>query len=373
MKFPTKDELTQELVTYIAGEGKVITDLSNQWFIKFLILALRESLFAIIIVIQSVYEQITTLGAKGEILDQRGSESGVDRKQPLKAVHSVTIWKSAPVYEDTPVPDLFLLTTTPNGSSPPIMFRVLEGQNKRIVAGQSSVENVLIECEQEGEVGNVLPNSINLIAQAGFDYVTDSKIVSYGTDLEDEEVYRGRILDRKRRPGRGGAEDDYKFWAETVQGVVSARVIPLRRGNGTIDIIITGVNGIPDQEVIKRCQAFVDKKAAAGMNEGGILVIGPKPVTINVTLSHTVWTFGFDLNSGSPYVIDNLKNYIEKTSNKDRIIRLLDLITTAKQTFEPTDSKKKNPILLDFVMEHPLENRVLAEDEMAIVGEISLK
>ncbi|MCR8979468.1 baseplate J/gp47 family protein [Brevibacillus laterosporus] len=373
MKFPSKDELTQVLVTYIAGEGKVITDLSNQWFTKFLILALRESLFAIVIVIQSVYEQITTLGAKGEILDQRGYESGVDRKQASKAIHSVTILKSAPVYEDTPVPDNFLVTTTTNGNNPPIMFRVKAGQNKKIITGQSSVENVLVECELEGEIGNVPPNSINLIAQAGFDYVTDSKVYSYGTDLEDEEIYRGRILERKRRPGRGGAEDDYKFWAESVQGVVSARVIPLRRGNGTIDIIITGVNGIPDQEVIKRCQVFVDKKAAAGMNDSGILVIGPKPVTIDIGLSQTVWTFGFDLNSGSPYVIENLKKYIEKTSNKDRIIRFLDIITTAKQTFELTDSQKQNPILLDFVMEHPLENRVLAEDEMAVVGEIIVK
>ncbi|MDO0944028.1 baseplate J family protein, partial [Brevibacillus laterosporus] len=145
MKFPSKDEFTQKLVEFFVGEGKVLSDLPNQWFTKFLILALRESLFAIIIVIQAVYEQITTLGAKGEILDQRGYELGVDRKQPLKAVHSVTIWKSAPVYEDTPVPDHFLITTTPNGNNPPVMFRVKAGQKKKIIAGQSSVENVLVE------------------------------------------------------------------------------------------------------------------------------------------------------------------------------------------------------------------------------------
>ncbi|AYK08846.1 baseplate J/gp47 family protein [Brevibacillus laterosporus] len=373
MKFPSKDEFTQKLVEFFVGEGKVLSDLPNQWFTKFLILALRESLFAIIIVIQAVYEQITTLGAKGEILDQRGYESGVDRKQASKAIHSVTIWKSAPVYEDTPVPDHFLVTTTPNGSNPPIMFRVVEGQNKSIVAGQSSVENVLIECEEEGEGGNVPPNSINLIAQAGFDYVTDSKIVSYGTDLEDEEIYRGRILERRRRPGRGGAEGDYKFWAESVQGVVSARVIPLHRGNGTIDISIAGVNGIPDQEVIQRCQQYIEKKAPAGMKDGGVLVISPTPITIDITISNTVWTLGYDLELGAPHVINNLRHYIEKISNRDRIIRFLDIITIAKQTFDPEDSQKQNPILLDFVMEHPLENRALAEDEMAVVGEIIVK
>ncbi|WP_019123647.1 baseplate J/gp47 family protein, partial [Brevibacillus massiliensis] len=292
VNWPTKDELTQILVENLVGPGKTINDLSNQWVVKHLVLGLREAIYLLVVLLKFVYDQLTAVTAVDEKLDEIGEEYDVKRKLSTKSVHSVTLGKSSPVPTDWAVPDNFLVTTTPIGSELPVQFRVKPGQGKKIPAGGTTVSGVLVECTEDGEIGNVPPGAINLVAQAGFDFVSDSIVVQAGTDKEDNEAYRQRILDRKRNPGKGGTADDYKAWAESVTGVVSALVIPLNRGNGTVDIVIAGVNGIPDQALIDECQAFIDTKTPAGLADGGVRVLGPTPVTVNVTLQNTVWVPG---------------------------------------------------------------------------------
>lgn len=372
INWPTKDELTQKFVEFLVGPNKTINDLQNQWLAKHLILALREAVYLLVIVLKGVYDNLTAVTAKGTKLEEIGAEYDVNKKAASKSIYSVTIGKSSAVSADTPVPDHFLVTTTPVGSDPPIQYRVMPGQNKKIPTGSASVDGVLVECTEEGERGNVPTGAINLVAQAGFDFVSNAVVYKLGNDIEDDELYRQRILDRKRNPGKGGTEADYKSWAESVNGVVSALVVPLNRGNGTVDIVITGVNGIPDQTVIDDCQAFIDTKTPAGLADGGVKVLAPEPVIINVTLQNTVWAPGYSLESGSPWVQKDLAAYIEHQANKERIVRVLDLLTIAKQSYNPEDPSKM-PVLIDFTMSAPTANHPLANTEMAVVGQIIIE
>lgn len=372
VNWPTKEELTQKFVEYIIGPNKTIDDLQNQWVIKHLILGLREAAYMIIVVLKFVYDNLTAVTATGEKLEELGDEYDVERKQPSKAVYSVTIGKSSPVSTDTPVPDNFLVTTTPVGSDPPVQYRVIPGQSKKIPNGGTSVDNILVECTEEGEQGNVPDGAINLVAQAGFDFVSNSIVYKAGVNVEDEEIYRKRILDRKRNPGKGGTTADYKTWAESVNGVVSALVIPLNRGNGTVDIVITGVNGLPDQTVINECQAFIDTKTPAGLADGGVKVLAPTPVTINVSIQKSVWAPGYSLAIGGSIVQTAITEYIEQRANAERVVRVIDLLTTAKQAYSPGDPSK-TPVLIDFEMTIPTANRPLGNTEMAIVGQIDIE
>ncbi|WP_340701676.1 baseplate J/gp47 family protein [Brevibacillus borstelensis] len=371
VRWPTKDELTQKFVEYLIGPNKTIDDLQNQWVAKHLILGLREAVYMLVVVLKFVYDNITAVTATGEKLDELGEEYGVERKAASKAIYSVTIGKSSAVTSDTPVPDNFLVTTTPIGNDPPIQYRVIPRQAKVIPYGRTSVDEVLVECTEFGERGNVPEGAINLVAQAGFDFVSNAVVYRAGTNIEEDEVYRQRILDRKRNPGKGGTAHDYKTWAESVNGVVSALVIPLNRGNGTVDIVITGVNGIPDQVVIEECQSFIETKTPAGMADGGVKVLAPTPITINVTLENTIWTAGYSVETGSQFVQSALIDYIERQANKDRVVRVVDLLTTAKQAYNPQDPSKK-PVLVDFSMSVPEANKFLANTEMAVVGQITI-
>jgi uncharacterized phage protein gp47/JayE len=371
LNFPTHEDIIQVLVDNLIGEGKRLDDLPNQGFSKHLILAISLAIYGMVVVAKSVYDQLTTLGAKGEKLKEKGYEYGVEPKEATYAVHTVTVWKSSPVDVDTPIPDDFLFTTMPLNDNPPIQFRVIPGQNKFIAAGQNSVTGVKVKCTEPGEIGNVPPGEIKLVAQAGFDYVTDSVVVEYGADEEDEESFRQRILDRKRNPERGGVEMDYKIWAESVDGVASALVLPLNRGNGTVDIVISGYDGPPGPDLVARCQEFIDTKTPADIADGGVLVLAPTSVPIDITMSQCVWRQGYTTDTGGPHITAALQEYIRKKVNTDRVSRVYDIISVAKQAHDPADPDK-NPLLLDFVLDEPVTNRPLVSTEMAVPGEITL-
>lgn len=371
VQWPTKDDITQTLVTNIVGSDKTFNDLSNQWAIKFLILGLREAIYMILVVFKVAYDQFTVLGAKGSRLDELGYEYGVDRKGSTYAIHTVTLNKSSNVTSDTPIPDGFLLTTTPVGTNPPIKFTVIAGQNKSIPTGSSFVTGVQVQCTQAGEIGNVANGTINLVAQAGLDSVSDSVLIQHGTEIEDAEAYRARILERKRNPQRGGVPLDWKIWAESVEGVVSATVFPRNRGNGTIDIMITSADGVPSQNLLDSVQSFIDSQTPADISDGGVLVIAPTPIAIDVTLSNCIWRDGYSVTNGVPIIQTAIKDYLNIKANKDRIIRYLDLITVAKSAYDEIDPSKQ-PILIDFTMTTPTVNRALVSQEMSVPGTISI-
>ena len=369
INWPTKDSITQTLVENIVGSEKTINDLANQWVMKHLILGLREAIWTLIVVIKAVYDHLTVIGASSDKLDELGYEYGVDRKQATKAIHSVTLNKSSPVAAHYQIPDNFLLTTTPNGNSPPIQYRVIPAQEKYIPSGSSSVSGVLVECTEAGETGNIPAGAINLVAQAGIDSVTNSTLIQTGQDKEDDESYRARVLERKRSPERGGTPADYKIWAESVPGVVSAIVFPRNRGNGTVDIMITGPDGIPGQTLINTVQAYINTKMPADMAGGGVLVTGGTSIIINVTLANCVWKNGYDFANGASIVEAAIKNYIKNQANVDRAVKFIDLIATARGAYDPIDLNK-TPILLNFTMTDPTTDTNLSGTETAVPGTV---
>lgn len=79
-----------------------------------------------------------------------------------------------------------------------------------------------------------------------------------GTDQESPASVLARLLDLMRNPPAGGASYDYKRWALEVDGVASATVLPKRRGPNTVDVVITGQDGAPSDEVIAACAAHID-------------------------------------------------------------------------------------------------------------------
>lgn len=66
-----------------------------------------------------------------------------------------------------------------------------------------------------------------------------------GTDAESDESLLARYEERLRRPAAGGNQYDFRNWCLEVPGVVDAFIYPLRRGNGFVDAVILGENGIP--------------------------------------------------------------------------------------------------------------------------------
>jgi len=70
-----------------------------------------------------------------------------------------------------------------------------------------------------------------------------------------------RTLDRMQRPPKGGASNDYRSWAESVDGVYRAYVYPLRGGTDTVHVVIatagSGIARVPAAAVQSAVDAYV--------------------------------------------------------------------------------------------------------------------
>lgn len=81
---------------------------------------------------------------------------------------------------------------------------------------------------------------------------TATTAITGGTDIEDEEVFRSRMLSAYQEAPQGGSDADYKKWALAVPGVTRAWVARRLMGAGTVGVYImldsdevSNANGFP--------------------------------------------------------------------------------------------------------------------------------
>lgn len=87
--------------------------------------------------------------------------------------------------------------------------------------------------------------------------------IANGSDVEDNDSLRTRLLTRIQQPPHGGAEFDYKAWALEVPGVTRAWVYPLHLGAGTVGITFVRDNDssmIPDVPEVQAVQDYIDER-----------------------------------------------------------------------------------------------------------------
>lgn len=106
-----------------------------------------------------------------------------------------------------------------------------------------------------------------------------------GTDQESDSSLLERLLEHIRRPPAGGNRYDYKNWALSVDGVESAYIYPLRRGLGTVDIVITADNNVPNEDTIRRCQNYIDEVRPVTAKEAKVAAPDITVVNFNIEVS----------------------------------------------------------------------------------------
>lgn len=378
MKFPNKDEITQMIIKDIIGSEKPIDSLNGNWFIKTLVIALRESIWVVINICMKIWDGLTVITASGTDLNLRGEEVGIGRKPAIKAQHSVTIGKSKPVATDTYVPDNFLVTTTPVGNNFPIKFIVIPNQNKFIKKGYQTVSDVLVECVEYGAVGNVSENSINLIAQAGFDTCSNSLVAIYGNDSESDKSYRENILRRKQIPSRSGTKQDWETWTKKAPGIGAAIVYPCGNGNGTIDIVILDEYfNFPTLKLIEDTQKFLDEQYLPAdlwrQDKSAITVSSPEKLLIDIEIKNCIFKAGYDINQNTN-TISILKNTLDellKANYESSIIRKNDIIVSLKLAYDDK-SGSNEPIFEDFELTKPEKNILIQDRHKASIGKIDI-
>lgn len=103
-----------------------------------------------------------------------------------------------------------------------------------------------VEAVEAGTAGNVAANAVTrlLVSVTGVTSITNPTPLVGGTDPQEDEPYRTRILARYTGSKNWNAED-YESWLLDQEGVGKATVIPLFAGPGTILAIVRTPEGGP--------------------------------------------------------------------------------------------------------------------------------
>jgi uncharacterized phage protein gp47/JayE len=123
---------------------------------------------------------------------------------------------------------------------------------------------VTAEAGDAGSDGNLEPGAKLSLLSPLAGITTDgvvAAVVTDGSDLEDIEDYRVRVLDDLRVPPSGGGPGDYVKWAKSISGVTRAWEFGGRMGYGTVSLAFVrddDVSPIPDAGEIAEVQDYID-------------------------------------------------------------------------------------------------------------------
>lgn len=128
-----------------------------------------------------------------------------------------------------------------------------------------SATSVAVTCLTAGAIGNRDPGTpMTLTVAANVDAQATVVLLDGGTDAENDDDLRTRVLLRLRRPPQGGDADDYVQWALSVPGVTRAWATPNGMGIGTVIVTVlcdqlrASNNGLPTPDDRAAVGAYLD-------------------------------------------------------------------------------------------------------------------
>lgn len=185
----------------------------------------------------------------------------------------------------------------------------------------TGIVNVSAKCLIEGTIGNVLANTITMLITSinGVESIINEESFSGGTDIEDEENFREKLIEAEKEPQLSGADTDYIKWAKEVDGVGYVYPISEWNGPGTVKVLILDKNGQPaTQELIDAVQKHIAPIVPKGQNRGGKAPLGaivtiatPSVLAIDIKAN-----FQFEEGYITSDVFSNLKAKLNKYLSK---------------------------------------------------------
>ncbi|HBF8000321.1 TPA: baseplate J/gp47 family protein, partial [Clostridioides difficile] len=211
-----------------------------------------------------------------------------------------------------------ILTTVATDEKQSIEFELLETKT----IGENETVDIKAECRVAGITGNVSKGSVSVLLGSinGIKTVTNKEDFKGGTDIEDEEHFRERVLVAEQEDKLSGASSDYIRWAKEVDGVGYAYVVSEWAGAGTVKVLILDKNRkAATQELIDKVQEYIyPLNIEEGQNRDGkapigalVTVVTPETLLINVKAS-----FIFSNSFNEETVLNNLKTKIDKYLDK---------------------------------------------------------
>lgn len=251
-----------------------------------------------------VLKQCFPQTASGEYLDLHAELRGTERKAAEKAKGEISFSVKSPAAADVAVPAGTVCMTAAG-----VMFKTEEAGT--IKAGSISC-TVPAAALNGGADGNVMADTVVFMTNppVGVYACKNEKPFSGGSDAEDDDSLRARVLELYKSLPNGANRGWYEKMVSGVPGVGKVRVSRGTGGPGNIDIIITGTDGMPSDELISQVKQRLEDVRELCVD---IDVRRPDEVKSSIEVEIEVDT-GFDGQAVKEEVAAGLKKAINRAA-----------------------------------------------------------
>ena len=225
-----------------------------------------------------VLDQSFPQTAQGIYLDRHGAMRGISRLPATKAVGTLRFSVEFPPALDTTIPAQTVCMTEEE-----VRFQTTEAA---VLAEGELWVDVPAEALEGGTAGNAAPGEISILTACPVAITACTNPAAFygGSDQEDDETLRGRILESYRRLPNGANAAWYEQTAMSYSGVAAARAVGRPRGIGTVDIYVATETGLPGYELLTGLQALLQEKREIAVD---VQVKAPEVETVDVAVAVT--------------------------------------------------------------------------------------
>lgn len=223
-----------------------------------------------------VLDQSFPQTAQGVYLDRHGQMRGLVRQEATKAVGMLRF-----SVETAPVSDITIPAETVCMTAAETRFQTTRAVV--LAAGALSVD-APAEALEGGSSGNAAPGTVCILTACPLAVTgcTNPAAFSGGSDAEDDETFRSRILESYQRLPNGANAAWYEQTAMSYRGVAAARAVGRARGIGTVDVYVAAESGLPSEELLTGLQEELQAKREIAVD---VEVKAPTVQSIDVTVA----------------------------------------------------------------------------------------
>lgn len=212
--------------------------------------------------------------------------------------------------------------------------------------------SVPVTAQEAGAAGNTDAGAVLSLITPISGVVSSATVgdggITGGSDIEDVESLRARVIARKQQPPMGGSLSDYVTWALEVAGVTRAWAYRNWQGVGTVGVTFVRDDDtpiIPDSAEVETVQEYIEEKrpvtadvfvfAPTAKNIDFTIAVSPNTVAVrNAVLSEMQAFFTRDAEPGGTVYLSRVSEAISSALSEihHKIIGPADDVTC-----EPTE------------------------------------
>lgn len=222
-----------------------------------------------------VLDQSFPQTAQGVYLDRHAAMRGLKRMPAAKAVGTLRFFLKTASDSALRIP-----AGTVCMAADETRFQTTE--EAVIEAGALSTE-AAAEALEAGAGGNVAAGTVCLLTACpvAVTSCTNPAAFTGGSDEEDDETLRERVLESYRRLPNGANAAWYENTAMSHTGVAAARAVGRARGIGTVDVYVASESGLPGSELLEEVREDLAERREIAVD---VQVKAPAAQTVDITV-----------------------------------------------------------------------------------------